>query len=1065
MSKRILSLVLTLALVLGSFSMAFADHADTTLTPQQKIDRLVEMGFVKGKDASGSDLDLQSPIKRSETSAIVSRALLSGGDKSMDAVEAEIERSRYSSRFTDVSLNSWYNPYVNVSVQEGIVEGYPNGEFRPERDIKYSEVITMMVRVLGEKPTEGVKYPDNYIGKARELGILDDIKVDYVGQAQRQGVFELLYNTLVNKGIGNYQIDKVIVLENNRVESIGANEIVVEVIKEVQRANFVDGSRKEADKEARRGQQLRITVDNDKIADSEDLLGRVIDLTYDATNKAVDVKVDNSYSYVTGKISLGSKSLKVGDRSYTVLKEEQYKNDDERIFNTYINNEDFTYENAIKKFEDLDFGRVTIKNGKVLFIDGFVFDDIAPVKDVNKDGAEIVVYSDLNDGGEKKIELDKEKVVSFDNGSFHSIDKSKISKLDVIHVGTDSKGNKVIVVRKDAQVNGVYDKVVEYRDKTVVVVDGKEYEISTAAAKKPVYSYDSKAFRTLFASDASNVLKEFKNQKVTLLKDVNGNLQYLGSEIAFGEFVGLVDKVVGKEARILKSDNTKEDFTATLDSDLKLDGTTGHQNLNGYDKGDLVFVSAKDKEINTMRRLNTKLSAPFTGTSITENYVGDYRVLPRTNVFVQVPGEEAYATTMKYVADNYDKAGFTAKVLTDFEYEGISPKPRLTFDGRKDIAHTIVFTQIGLKKNLDEKNVEITSISNRYETVEVKLPNSGEKVVYNIEKDSKAYDALRSGSVKVGDITKLGISKTDSKLVKEAVTVIPYNQQGVKITDYNERSRTIELNGVEYYLLSNVDNFVKGGIEKGKYVAFVTDKDANGNATKYITAIVDRLDGDTIAKGQITDINRAENLIKVDGEVLLLSTVVDLLNENGNSIAIGKDKVVAALQVGDVLTNINKDKNGLVVKMTLKNRTNDAQADVVIAQIAKLPANITLADEVAVNAARAAYNALSATEQAKVVNYSTLTAAEAKIAELKGETVISGEAKYIAELVGVKSYDLTISGVEASKVTSVLTNGNAVIAFEVDADRPNVIMFNTEANPVNTVQFVVDGVTYNATIK
>lgn len=824
MSKRILSLVLTLALVLGSFSMAFADHAEGTLTPEEKIDRLVEMGFVRGKDVGGSDLDLESPIKRSETATIVSKALISGGDKDMDAVEKEIERSRYTSRFSDVPVSQWYNPYVNVAVQEAVVSGYPDGTFRPDRDIKYSEVITMMVRVLEETPIAGIGYPDNYIGKARQLGILDDINVDYTGKAQRQGVFELLYNTLTSKGIGNYNIDKVLVLENNRVESIGENEIVVEVIKEVQRANFVSGSR---DPQERRGDQLKITVDNDKVGEVEDLLGKVVDLTYDAKNKAIAVKLDDSYEYVSGKVELDSKSAKVNGKSYTVLKEEQYQNDDERIFNTYINNEDFAYDKAYKDNPKLDFANVTIKNGKVIFIDGFAFDDIAPVKEVNKDGKEITVYNDMNDGGEKKIELDKETVVSFD-GSFHRMDKKDIKKLDVIHVATDSKGNKAVVVRQDAQVNGKYDKVVEYRNETVVVVDGKEYEILDVDYKRPVYSADSKEFRTLHSKYASSDLKGFKDEKVTLLRDVNGDLQYIGAEVEFGEFVGLIDRVVGKEARVLKRDNTKADYTATLDSKLG-DLSTGHKNLQSYTRGDLVFVSADKEEIDTM-----ELLSPYNekGSEVTIDkglkYVTqgnvDYRVFDRTNVFVRNNnGEEIYATTLENIEKNATGT-LTAKIITDFDYSQVDP--RFNYDKSTNIINTIVFTDIEIEKDLNYKKAEITSISNRYEQIDVRYAD-GSTATFDINKDSKAYDALSrlNDRVQVGDIVDLGTLKTDSKVLDTITRLIRVTDQGKAIESYNPRTKELKLanDSRTYFLTSETANFVKGSLEKGMPVAIYTD--------------------------------------------------------------------------------------------------------------------------------------------------------------------------------------------------------------------------------------------------
>lgn len=904
MNKRILSLVLVLTLVLGSFSFAFAD---TGLTAAQKIEELKRLGFVKGNETG--DLMLDKNIDRASTAVIVAKALEAGDGKTEEQIEASIKKSDYQGKFPDVKTSHWANAYINNAVERGIVKGTDKGTFLPDQDITYAEVITMMVQVLGLDVDKNVSWPENYIGAARKAGILDGINSNYRANADREGVFVLLYNTVTTNKVGNYQIDKVLVLENNRVESIGKNELVVEVIKEVQRANFVGDSR--SNKDTGRGEQLRITLPS-SVGDAEDLLGKVVDLSYDKDNNAVRVQEDKTYQVKVGKIELEEKSLVVGDNTYTVLKDDRYKGNDERIFSTYINNQAFTYEKAYDKFYDkdskkaaLDFGRVTIKNGKVLFVDAFKFDDIAPVKEVKKDGAEVIVYNDINDGGEKRIELDKEKIVSVNkDGKFSIIDKADIEKLDVIHVGTDTKDNKAVVVRQDAKVNGTYEKVVEKKSGVFVVVDEKEYKILTNKAKQPVYAYDSKEFRKLEARDASSDLKEFKNEKSTVLLDVNGDLQYLGSEIKFGEFVSLVDRIVGKEARVLKVDDTKTDYTTTLDSKLG-DKSTGHQSLQSYDKGDLVFIAADKENIDTMKLFSKYDEAGKEVKSIDKDlkYIDldgtEYRVLDRTNVFVRTLDskgnvDKMYATTLKNIEKNAKDEILAGKVKavvkTDEQYNNLDP--RRTFDkgtlGAKKIANTIIFTEVTLKSDLDTEIAEITHITNRYEEIDVKFAD-GTKKTYKVEKDSKAYDALK-GNVVVGDIVELGITKNDDKLVKEITTLIEKNASGQKITSYNERTREVEIGGKTYYTTRDTANFVKNGLEEGIFVAIHPD----GPDRDYIKAVAEKkASNSTDSKGKITYINAGKTSFEVDGIIVNINTTT-VLKENGRTIAIG-------LEVGDKL--------------------------------------------------------------------------------------------------------------------------------------------------------------------
>ena len=78
-----------------------------------------------------------------------------------------------------------------------------------------------------------------------------------------------------------------------------------------------------------------------------------------------------------------------------------------------------------------------------------------------------------------------------------------------------------------------------------------------------------------------------------------------------------------------------------------------------------------------------------------------------------------------------------------------------------------------------------------------------------------------------------------------------------------------------------------------------------------------------------------------------------------------------------------------------------AAAQVVIDQIAALPAvaNLTLDNANAVSAARAAYDALTEAQKALVANYETLTAAEAKIAELQQAAEDAAAAQGVIEMI------------------------------------------------------------------
>ncbi len=50
--------------------------------------------------------------------------------------------------FKDVVKNSWYEEYVSIAVEYGIVEGYNDGTFKPNKEITREEMIVMVMRVV-----------------------------------------------------------------------------------------------------------------------------------------------------------------------------------------------------------------------------------------------------------------------------------------------------------------------------------------------------------------------------------------------------------------------------------------------------------------------------------------------------------------------------------------------------------------------------------------------------------------------------------------------------------------------------------------------------------------------------------------------------------------------------------------------------------------------------------------------------------------------------------------------------------------------------------------------------
>ena len=185
--KKVLSLVLVIAMVLSSMSFAFAanfeDVADTDY--EKAIEMLVALGIVDGYE--DGTYRPERVVTRAEMAKLMVVALgysdLVTGSKS---------------NFSDTQ-GHWADAYIALAAGKGIVIGDGDGRFRPDSTVSYDEAITMLVRGLGYTDNcnelKGMTWPTNFKVKAADLKITKDVKLTSAG-ADRGGVAQLIANAL-----------------------------------------------------------------------------------------------------------------------------------------------------------------------------------------------------------------------------------------------------------------------------------------------------------------------------------------------------------------------------------------------------------------------------------------------------------------------------------------------------------------------------------------------------------------------------------------------------------------------------------------------------------------------------------------------------------------------------------------------------------------------------------------------------------------------------------------------------------------------------------------------------
>jgi len=208
--KKVLSLVLVIAMVLSSFSFAFAaNFEDVKGDYEEAIKTLVALGVVTGYE--DGTYRPERVVTRAEMAKLIVEILgygnLVAGSKS---------------NFADTQ-GHWADAWIALAAGRGLVVGTGDGKFTPDRQVSYDEAITMVVRALGytdnSNELKGMSWPTNFKVKAAELKLLNKVKT-IAGGADRGGVAQLLYNaleatlvTVTTDGDVTYIVDK----KNNNV--------------------------------------------------------------------------------------------------------------------------------------------------------------------------------------------------------------------------------------------------------------------------------------------------------------------------------------------------------------------------------------------------------------------------------------------------------------------------------------------------------------------------------------------------------------------------------------------------------------------------------------------------------------------------------------------------------------------------------------------------------------------------------------------------------------------------------------------------------------------------------
>ena len=180
MKKRLLSLLLAVCILLPVLALpAAAVNSNTAIQTART------MGVLTAQTTE----ELNAQVTRGEFARMLT--LVSAYRETVN------EQTQVGSLFTDVNSDTAYAPYIRIAVQQGWLNGYTDGSFRPGDPVTLEVACNAALKLLGYAATDFTgAFPAAQLNKATELGLRSGLNRSQGEAMTLTDCAVLLYNTL-----------------------------------------------------------------------------------------------------------------------------------------------------------------------------------------------------------------------------------------------------------------------------------------------------------------------------------------------------------------------------------------------------------------------------------------------------------------------------------------------------------------------------------------------------------------------------------------------------------------------------------------------------------------------------------------------------------------------------------------------------------------------------------------------------------------------------------------------------------------------------------------------------
>lgn len=181
-------LLCIISCVLLSVSVCAAHNGIKETSDEEKL-QVIQLLEIMNGDQYGN-LNLDASVTRAEFVKMVITA----------SALKDTVTSNGISVFPDVTGAHWAAPFISVAVKNEYINGYLDGTFRPENDVKLEEAVTVLLKMLGYTTADFKgTYPDTQLSKYKEISLDTDVSAVRGDTLTRLDCMRLIYNLLCTK--------------------------------------------------------------------------------------------------------------------------------------------------------------------------------------------------------------------------------------------------------------------------------------------------------------------------------------------------------------------------------------------------------------------------------------------------------------------------------------------------------------------------------------------------------------------------------------------------------------------------------------------------------------------------------------------------------------------------------------------------------------------------------------------------------------------------------------------------------------------------------------------------